>query len=581
MGKLKQNQPITSRTEDKTTFFYYAFRNILLVGLPLVLISALVLLHSSSHSSADSSNTSSDSLSISISSACTLSSSTDSVHTVAVNASTYTANIGNTRVNAYCNDNNGYSIYAIGTSGDTDGNTKLISNINDSYNISTGIYDSSTLSSTTPSSWSMKLTAGSGTGAGGEAVTPPTIVNNYSNYNVVPSTYTLVASRGSGTNMTSNTDITGSYFTTTYDVYASSVQPAGTYTGKVKYAMIHPYSSSSVVTFEDAFARAGKEQVTVPGSGIYYKMQDMNTAICNSVNVYNETSSIQLIDIRDNNIYWVNKLEDGHCWMTQNLDLAIGSTNTPLTSENTDISTTASGNGIYDTINGGYSEEGGVWTWMPDSTAFASNHIISDTSVPNWSNQNTQPYSAEAGDTYYYTSNSTSNDVIYTSLANCTDNGHSKSDCQHYHAGNYYNWTAAIATNNSTGISNNFANANNSVCPKGWRLPIATNSDESIYEFGDLLYTYYNIITTKTSNNSNISYTINGFNDIRKNPLWYIRPGGIDNNTLNASTIDGYYWSSTTNSNATAYNLLFRDSGLGPARILNKGFGFSIRCLAR
>ena len=216
MGKIRQ-QSINSRTE----FFYYAFRNILLVSVPLLIVSSVVLFNLYIHSSATVSDSETDSLTLTLSTSCTLSSSLEEAHTASLNGGQYEDDIGITKVNAYCNDNNGYSIYAIGSSGDTDGNTDLISNINDNYNIHTGIYDSSSITASSPSTWSMKLTAGVGSSIN---TTPPTINDNYSNYNIVPSIYTLVASRASKTDMTIDTSVTGSYFTTTYDIYASSLQ---------------------------------------------------------------------------------------------------------------------------------------------------------------------------------------------------------------------------------------------------------------------------------------------------------------------------------------------------------------------
>jgi len=45
-------------------------------------------------------------------------------------------------------------------------------------------------------------------------------------------------------------------------------------------------------------------------------MQQMSDQICTNTK---ENKSKQLIDIRDGKSYWVTKLKDGHCWMTQNL----------------------------------------------------------------------------------------------------------------------------------------------------------------------------------------------------------------------------------------------------------------------
>ena len=578
MGKTKQNQPITSKTE----FFYYAFRNILLVGLPLIVISAFIL--SISHSSATDSNSGADNITLRLSTSCTISSNVISEHSIDLNGGQYATDIGNTKVSTYCNDNNGYSIYAIGSSGDVDGNTDLISDLNNSnYNIHTNTY----ITGDTVSSWAMKLTAGIGTGIDsitGESVnlTPPTIRNNYDNYNIVPNVYTLVASRTSGTNMTTDTATSGSYFNTTYSIYASSVQPAGTYTGRVKYLMVHPQSNINTVTnINEAFAVSGKMKAYEDSNGSYYAMQDMTTDICNMVGANGESTSAQLVDIRDNNIYWVTKLKDGHCWMTQNLDLDIGGTGiATLTSNNTDISATASGSGIY---SDGYTENNGVWTWSPLDSAVTSSHVVNGTSVPGWSSQNALPYSAEGSDVYYYTSNGTGGDTTFSSLQACKDANHTEADCKHYHRGNYYNWTAAVASNSSGDFTTNLTQADNSICPKNWRLPIASNSDQSIFEFGDLLYTHYNIIKTKQGTNitNQVSYTNDGFNNIRKAPLWFVRSGNIVNTSLDHAVIYGGDWSSTVASDSNAYDLGFNSSGVWPASTHFRGNGRSIRCLAR
>ena len=315
------------KTNSYTDFFYYTFRNILVIGIPLIFISAIVL--SSLHSSAT--NSGSDSVTLTLSTSCTLSSSVITPHHASLNGGQYEEGIGDTRINTYCNDNNGYSIYAIGISNNVDGNTDLVSDLDEHYNIHTGAYtNGNNIDTSTPSFWGMKLTPGVGTGSISE-LTPPTIMNSYNSYNAVPSSYTLVASRTSGTNMTIDTDITGSYFNTTYNIYASSVQPAGSYEGKVKYLMVHPHSTGSNIGFDEAFAFSGKER-----HGFYYAMQDMTAEICNTVDVYDENSQTQLIDIRDNKLYWVAKLQDGHCWMTQNLDFNISS-NITLNSNTTDL----------------------------------------------------------------------------------------------------------------------------------------------------------------------------------------------------------------------------------------------------
>ena len=577
MEKNKQDGMYTNyrdKTNSYIDFFYCAFRNALLILVPLLVISIFIL--SAPNISAD--NTSSDSISLTLDVACTINGVVVAPHTATLNAGQVDHSVGDTKLSVFCNDDNGYNIYAVGSSGDIDGNTDLIYALNQNYNIKTGVHDSN--DSNSPSSWGMKLTAGTGTATGSD-LTPPTIVNGYDSYSLIPSNYALVANRTSGTSMTTNTNVSGSYLNTTYQIYANSVQPAGTYNGKVKYLILHPYDSRQAVTSLDAaFALAGKQKVYQDETGSYFAMQDMDSTICNSVTITGEATTTQLVDLRDNRLYYVTKLADGHCWMTQNLDLDIGGVNTaPLNSNNTDISVAASGSGIYNAA-GGYSENSGIWTWTPASTAITSTHTISDNSVSNWENSTVAPYSVEGGDVYYYTDI----DNTFDSLAECVNNGYTEAECKHYHRGNYYNWTAAVASNASGGISDNYINAGNSICPKGWRLPVANSENQSIYEFGDLFYTYYGITMARfntTTITDKVSYLNDGFNKIRRAPLWLVRSGYISNNTLNGSAVNGSYWSSTVVSSGNAYRLRFDGSGVWPSSSGYGGSGWSVRCIAR
>ena len=215
----------------------------------------------------------------------------------------------------------------------------------------------------------------------------------------------------------------GSNFTTTYATYISPTQAAGTYLGQVKYLLTHPSAAT-------------------PTSA--YIMQE----VTNWKNDLDEEESVQAIDIRDGKQYWVTRLADGNIWMTQNLDFDIDTTRT-YTHNDTDLG--------WDTNNFDANA-----TWTPDTTNGKYNLPINGTSVPDWSNQANYPYSADPGDVYYYTSNSTSDDIKYTSLSACTIAGHTEGECKHYHAGNYYNWTAAIASNNSSSLTTQYSNAPNS-----------------------------------------------------------------------------------------------------------------------
>ena len=558
MGKV-------NKTNSYTKFFYKTFRNILIISIPLVIISALIL--SLPHSSA-----STDQIEFSLSVSCTMSSVVNSAHTKEITNGTYHSDVGKTTITALCNDGNGYTVYATGYGNNEEGNNKLINSSYPQYSIDTGLATSGLTSQ-----WAMKLS----NIPDDPSSTPPVIESAYDDtYGLVPDNWTKVASRQSGT-----TDMNlGSSFTTTYSIYTSSSQFAGTYRGQVKYALLHPYKNDNVISLEDSFALFGKDKILMEGTtNEYYAMQDMSSDICDTAALVNEVSRTQLIDIRDNKLYWVAKLEDGKCWMTSNLDLEIGNTNMPLNSNTTDISTTASGSGIY---AAGYTEQDGVWTWNPVSTAITSNYYIDNTTVkpsawPTNNTGHTTPYSLEGGDTYYYTSNTTGDDTRYNSLQACKNASHTEDECKRYFAGNYYNWTAAIASNNSTNIGSTVGEiASNSICTKGWRLPNASQTDNVNNEFGRMLYGE-GITAALSNGNNSVGYTIGGFNKLRSNPYYFVRSGSINGGTLGGSGFYGIYWSSAVGSSTYAYTLDFNGTDISPARNNVRYNGRSVRCVAR
>ena len=527
MGHKVKQSLMSSRID----FFYYAFRNVLLVSIPLLVISTFILGFSVSHSSATGSTSGSDNLAITISSSCTLSSIVNVPHNAEVYNGNYLGDIGKTTIKTLCNDGNGYSVYAVGYSNNEEGNNKLINSEYPQYSIDAGLATSGLTSQ-----WAMKLN----NIPDDPSPTPPTIESDYNNtYGIVPPYWTKVASRASGT-----TDMAeGSSFTTTYAVYASSSQYAGTYQGQVKYLLTHP--SSDVKHFFMQNVDDWKEQM-LPHEG----------------------DSIQAIDQRDGKKYWVTRLADGNVWMTQNLDLDIDTTRT-YTHNDTDLG--------WDTNNFDTNA-----TWTPDTTNGKYNLPVNGTSVPGWSNRNNYPYSADPGDVYYYTSNSSDNDIKYTSLSACTTAGHTEGECKHYHAGNYYNWTAAIASNNSTNISTDGAIAPNSICPKGWRLPNADTVDNIYNEFGRLLY-YSNITDKIAAGNSGtaVKYQDEGSIRMRSSPLYFVRSGNISSGNLSDTGGVGRYWSSTVHNGSDAYLLLFTGSAVWPANTHYRYNGWSLRCLAR
>ena len=154
--------------------------------------------------------------------------------------SIYENGIGKTTMTAFCNDYNGFSIYAIGFTGDSydsANHTKLVGTADNTNTISTGVYSSGD----TTSSWAMKITKVTD---GTVAYIPAnmSIQNSFNNWHVVPATYTKVAQYHANTGSSATDTVLGGKIESTYAVYVSASHIADTYTGKVKYTLVHPYT---------------------------------------------------------------------------------------------------------------------------------------------------------------------------------------------------------------------------------------------------------------------------------------------------------------------------------------------------
>ncbi|MBR2543292.1 hypothetical protein IKF03_01680, partial [Candidatus Saccharibacteria bacterium] len=336
------------------------------------------------------------------------------------------------------------------------------------------------------------------------------------------------------------------------------------------------------ITLSDAYEKTGKTKVTV-GDSSYYKLQDMTPEICNMTEVLDEPGQTQLLDIRDNKVYWATKLQDGHCWMTQNLDLNL-STSTALTNQDTDLNTVAS------------------WTPMR-STINAVTNASTSGSITGWNNDYNTPYSVDAGDYYWknlpFYASSICNQTIggephqgcnylvktnnaswatYFSITPYADNG------THGHVGNYYNFSAAVASNSTTSytastFANPANNSPNSICPKGWRLPTITSAAPdytqagSKDEFSRLAYLYGNYTGNTSISNEGIE----------KAPLYYPRSGFVHSSILYGAGHSGHGWSSTVSTSTGAYDLGFVSGIVGPQGVGtdHRMYGFPVRCVAR
>ncbi|MDO5451898.1 MAG: FISUMP domain-containing protein, partial [Candidatus Saccharibacteria bacterium] len=310
----------------------------------------------------------------------------------------------------------------------------------------------------------------------------------------------------------------------------------------------------------------------------YYKLQDMDSSICAAVDV--DDNQLQVIDARDNKVYWIAKLKDGHCWMTQNLDLDLDS-NVTYTHDNTDL---------------GWGSDTATQSWTPDKSTIAWN----GSTFPGLGHSYTLQYSADPGDWYYAGYDGTTllpktttnyltitpdanGDIINSSNNNIyfSNNPSRVNGGTHEHVGNYYNWSAAVASNNTSNYNTSTysditGNPQNSICPAGWRLPTVTSaspifsSSGSADEFARLVYLY---------NDNDINMYSSAKLELA--PLFFARGGNIYSGSLANSGFVGFYWSSTVSNSSDSYHFYFYDTYVNSKYNSGRGGGFSVRCVAR
>ena len=359
---------------------------------------------------------------------------------------------------------------------------------------------------------------------------------------------------------------------------ALATQPSGTYRNVVTFTAV---ANATPQTLEQSYAAAGKSKY-----GGFYKMQDMTTAICAATEAVDGPSQMRAIDVRDGSIYWITKLQDGHCWMTQNLDLDLDSSKT-YTHADTDL---------------GWGSDSTTTSWTPvNSTIQLNSDGRTFTSLGTNGNV---PQSLNVGDWYYAGYNGSllpSTVVDYLTSSNRTNtnglidvknngsssgvnyfsNGPFDNNGMHGHVGNYYNWAAAIASNNASGytsstVGNVANNPQNSICPAGWRLPTITtaaptySSPNSKNEFARLIYLY----------NGN-NYVTSSSAKMEDAPLFFVRVGDAVHSLDSPGDIVTY-WSSTVHSSTDSRVLYIEDTGVDGVGIADpRNLGNPVRCVAR
>ena len=290
-------------------------------------------------------------------------------------------------------------------------------------------------------------------------------------------------------------------------------------------------------------------------------MQEMTPEICAAVK---EGDTTRLKDTRDDKMYWVAKLADGNCWMTQNLDLDLnGRTLTPADS---DVSENWTYNGSwYNAANRGSDDNSAIQGW--DLGEYVKTSPTATTSCTSYSD-----LSECASQFTQVTSSMTpyTEDVNGGKLPaeNVAVSGSSYD--AHYLVGNYYSWPAATAgSDNDVSYS---GVATDSICPANWRLPLSGGSYTENGNFYNLL-NQYGLTSSATSGNNNIATS----------PLYFVRSGYVSPGSvrLHGAGANGRYWSGRADSSSYAYLLDFLSSGVSPSGSSSfRYIGYSVRCVA-
>lgn len=543
-------------------------------------------------------------VSITVPAACTMTGTGASSHTATLTPGTYSAasgsayenGIGATTLTTFCNDAEGFSIYAIGYTNDTLGNTNLVGNTT-GETIATKAY----ASGDTASNWSMKVNKV-------DDATSYMPVNMYidgsfDDYHAVPSTYAKVAHFSASAGPSSTDATLGAKVTTTYASYASNTQVADTYTGQVKYIMVHPnafvagtygitynanggsgtmaaevaipnYEEHTLATntFTPPTDKIFKGWCTTNTSqtectdGTFYAPEEIilpSTITGNTtLNLYaiwrdpytiadaeylqevgacpgtlTTNQAYQIRDSRDGQYYHVAKLADGKCWMLDNLalDLTDSTILNSLSAANTHIDENNE-TAILTSLKNGNRDAG---------SQYATGGLTTDPSVN---------YSVPMA-------NLNSKNIIPSDAISQAGN---------YKVGGYYNYCAATAGSycygNGTDEGTSIGDATNDICPKGWRLPTGDYGRE----FSNLAYAIYG--------STGYSPDATAYADYR-NALHLPLSGYFSNEVYNQGS-NGYWWSSTRGDNNYMYVLSAQTNYLFPGGNTSYRNGAkNIRCI--
>ena len=310
----------------------------------------------------------------------------------------------------------------------------------------------------------------------------------------------------------------------------------------------------------------------IPTLSSISNMQEMTPKIC-AESTENETK--QLVDQRDGKKYWVAKLADGNCWMTQDLDYDIPAEG--ITGDEAKLTDLAAGT-VWDDSMGSNAPQAtttaifsnftstGTYSWDPGmyvKTEPANYNAYCD-GVSGFDDQSCQ--SAGWVNVADFTAMTEPQTGSFTSV----DEGAQTYDA-HYLVGNMYQWNAATAGTGSTITSTEVPS---SICPAGWELPKLTGNTSAY----NLMSSYPGIFSGDYANPSPGGTAADTVVDA---PIYLQYGGFVNGGALDSAGGGGYWWPSTAYSSPDiAYFFAIRRGMAFSGYETIRGVGNSVRCLA-
>lgn len=346
-------------------------------------------------------------------------------------------------------------------------------------------------------------------------------------------------------------------------VIGASICGAGALLGIMALVYMPELGHAESITYDPPRETRDMGQITY--------MQEITPEICQNSELEKQ---YQLKDARDQKIYWVIKLKNDSCWMTQNLELDLQGR--ILTSKDSDLPV------------------GSSWK----STSGASEPWIADENDPymvKYYNPGmyveTEPSDfVKCGDNIGLISSISecyaigwrnvtglvaSSDPEYGTDVNYADgvfNGH-------YLAGYYYSGAAASAGTavNNLGYGDNISG---SICPKGWRIPLGR--EQSGKESAEDMLSAYGLVANDTTSSLKVSAA----------PFYFVRSGMVsrkwadETHTSYAFGLNGVgttsaYWLATAVNDIVL--TILSSAGAAGVQVLSSGFyyGHNVRCVVR